>query len=234
MTLRTLFSNTPAPPPEMTSEHVRRSERRRVLEQVLQQYVRLQQAVETAQGDFDYQDREVRRALLNPSGEFVDYRAEDERRRSLKITVDEAKAELAQFERVNDVDSAHAELKTIAADEDAEEMTAARQELIRLMMDFGAQILQPGAVRWTAIAQLGDEIESRWPGQRLTSDLPHIPPGFFTTGGGLRSVPIWFHEVMCLAAPESFPADDSTRLKIERMKAERRIVIWNPLPLEWR
>jgi hypothetical protein len=215
----------------------RPEERRAQLEQIVRDHAALREAVGHAQVAFETHDRFLRDRYLNPAQPAavgIEDDVEEQRRRSLRYALGEAQLALAEFEKTHDVKAVEAELADIRDNADERERGAARQKLIDLMMAFEADILQPGAARWTEIAKLGDEIERRWPNQRLTTDLPHIPPGVFTTGGGLRSVPIWFHESMCVVAPEAFPADDPIRLKIERMKAERKIVIWHPLPLEWR
>jgi hypothetical protein len=217
----------------MTSEQIRRSERRSVLEEVLEQHTQLQQAVAIAQGDFDDQDRKVRQSFLNPTGDYVDYQAEDERLRSLKIAVDRAKSELAHFERVNDLDAARAELKTILAEEDADARAAARREAVEMMMRFDEQVLRPAEARWAEIRQRLIEIENRWPGQRVVVDLPHLVDGIFYPHG-TRSICTWYREVMCAAEPELFDPDDPVRQKIDAMRAKGAIRIYFPLPLEWR
>ena len=207
MALQTLFTGNAAPPPKIDSKRTQRAERRRALEELLQQHDRVREAFATTQGEFDDQDRKIRRALLNPTGEYLDYQAEEERRRCLRNTADKAKAELLAFERVNDIDAIQAELKKIATEEDADERVAARQEVIQMMAAFEQEILQTGAARWGEIKRRLIETESRWPGQRVVLDLPHIPDGIFAPHG-VRSIPVWFRERLCAVEPGLFDQND--------------------------
>jgi hypothetical protein len=171
-------------------------------------------------------------SVNSPTSEIEDS-AEEQQRRSFLDALGETQVALHKFEKTHDMPAVEAELADIRENADARERAEARRQLIGLMTVFETEILRPGAARWSEIEQLGDEVESRWPGQRLTTDLPHIPPGIFTTGVGLRSVPIWFREVICAAQPELFGEDDPVRQKIESMKAQRKVVIWHPLPPMW-
>jgi hypothetical protein len=89
------------------------------------------------------------------------------------------------------------------------------------MAAFDAEIRQPLI-----------EIENRWPGQRVAIDLPHIPDGFFVPDG-LRSLPIWFREVLCAAEQGLFEADDPVRQRIADMKAQGSVNIRYPSRPMW-
>ena len=140
---------------------------------------------------------------------------------------------MAEFEKTNHITALQAELADINSNIDAWERAAARRKLIELMVAFEADILRPGVKRWEEILQLGNEIERRWPNQRMTCDLPCLPPGIFSLDG-MRSLPVWFKETLCAAEPGLFEPDDPVRQKIDAMRAEHAIRIWYPTPPEWR
>ncbi len=215
MTLLNILKTSETP----TTNTARPDERRAQLEQIVRQHAVLREAVSGAQIAFETHDCFLRNRYLNPTGiaqTGPEDSTEEERRRSLRQELREAQLALVDFERKHDLPAVEAELADIRANGDAREGAAARLELIAKMVAFEAEILRTGEARWSEIAQLGDEIERRWPGERLTMDLPPISPSIFTTGGGLRSIPAWFGEMMCQVEPEFFEADDPVLQKIDR------------------
>ena len=233
MGLLSIFKTSDAP---ITNTVAGPDQRRAQLEQIIRDHATVREAVAHTQTAFENHDRFLRDRYLNPARPAevgLEDSVEEQRRRSLRFALGEAQLALAEFEKRHDIPTVQAELADIQANGDVRERAAARQRLIELMMAFEADILRAGAERWAEILQLANQIEEHWPGQRMTCDLPCIPPGFFVPDG-VRSVPVWFREKMCEAEPALFDANDPVRQKIECMKAERKIVIWHPLPPEWR
>jgi hypothetical protein len=234
MALLSIFPTTTTP--TATNTHVSPSERRVQLEQIVSDHAALQAEVTRAQIAFEYHDRILRDRYLHPTGLAeigIEDDAEEQRRRSLRHSLGQAQLTLADFEKQHELPVVQAELTDLIANADAREGMAARRKLIDLMLTFEADILRAGSERLAEINRLGDEIEDRWPGQRLTTDLPHMPPGVFTPDG-LRSIVIWFREVLCAAQLDLFEPDDPVRVKIEQMKRDRTLAIWHPLPPTWR
>jgi hypothetical protein len=211
-------------------------DRRAHLEEVLGDHAVLQADVTNAQSAFETQDGILRDRYIHPTcsteiGNEDD--AEEQRRRSLRNALGQAQLKLVEFENEHNISAIKTELADILANADAREQAAARRKIVELMMSFEARVLRPGAAQWAEIQRLGDEIEDRWPGLRLTTDLPHMPPGVFMQDG-LRSITVWFREVLCAAQPDLFAPDDPVRVKIEQMKANHTVVIWQPSPPTWR
>lgn len=234
--LSTLFNNGPSPVTTPVASPANPAERRAALEQVVREHAALRETVSQAEGAFESHDKLLRSRYLNPTGTPIASAGDDageNRCHLLRQALGDAQRTLAEYETEHDIPAVQAELADIRANGDARERDAARRKLIELMADFERDILQYGTERWEEILRLGNEIERKWPGQRMTCDLPCMPPGIFEKNG-LRSIPTWFRETLCAAAPESFPADDPVRVKIEKMRAERSMRIWSPLPPEWR
>lgn len=96
---------------------------------------------------------------------------EEQRRRTFSRALNEAQLALRELEKEHDVKAVEAELADIHANADAREGAAARRELIRRMIEFDADILRPGTVRWTDITQLGtkSKVVGGGSGSRRTS-----------------------------------------------------------------
>lgn len=93
-------------------------------------------------------------------------------------------------------------------------------------------LLELAAERQTGIEKILSEMEELAPGS--TARFPRIPVGILITGGGLRSIPNWYAEMLATCDPERFPADHGARKKVEAARAAgQQVVIWNPSSPSW-
>lgn len=233
MGLTTLFNNSTGSEMAPVANYANPRERRAELEEVLSEHATLLGAVAEAQKTFESYDQFLRDRYLNGTGAAVTEDSVAEQRRSdLRKELAEAQLALANFEKEHNVAAVETEMADIQANADARERAAARQEVIEMMAEFDRDVLRAAEARWAEIRQRLIDVENRWPGQRVVIDMPHVPDGIFFPDA-TRSILTWFREKLCAAQPDLFDKEDPVRARIDAMRAQGKIVIWDPSRPMW-
>jgi hypothetical protein len=236
--LSSFFSARAAAPETDGNVHAERDERKREIERILAADDELRVEVEKAKASREQQDRvcdQIESDLMKLAEIGSDgYAAELQKRTATRMELGRVLLRQREYRERNNLPMLRAELQSIVNEEDADERAAARARLIELLLAFDAEILQPAIARQQEIDALFEMIERKWPSMRTTLDLPRLPVGVFTAMGGLRSISNWHHEVLALAEPTLFPADDPAREKAEEQrKTGKPPVVWAPSSPAW-